>query len=417
MNDRFNNPVIKITGIILLLVASLIGGIYYFITSNKIPQTEIPFTEIQPVVIREYGLPIDSFQVVRGKIKPGQSISELLQALNVSAKLIDKVVNSSDTVFDFRKIKTGRKYTAYNSKDSIHKLQYFVYEHTPAEYIIFNFNDTLVKKQEKEIITKELTASVLIKSSLWNAMEDNDINIGIAVQLSEIYAWTIDFFDLKENDSFKVIYEEKFVDTISMGVTRIIAASFNNRGKDYSAIPFEQNNVLEFYDQNGNSLKKAFLKAPLKFARITSKFTNARFHPVLKRYTTHFGIDYAAPVGTPIHTIGNGKIISAGANGGAGNMIKIKHSNSYETTYMHLSKIEKGIVSGKNVSQGDIIGYVGSTGLSTGPHLDFRIFRNGSPIDPLKMISPPAEPIKKSNKAAFDILKKRLIKQLDKLKT
>lgn len=416
MNDRFNNPFFKITGIILLLSASVIGGIYYFITSGKDKPTEIPFTEIQPVIIREYGLPIDSFRIVRGKIKSGQSISELLQIFNVSAKIIDKVVTSSDTVFDFRKTKSGKKYTAFQSKDSTHQLQYLVYEHTPAEFIILNFNDTIVKRQEKEIITKELTAAVIITSSLWNAMENNDINIGVAIQLSEIYAWSIDFFDLKENDYFKVIYEEQFVDTISMGVSKILSVCFNHRGKDYYAIPFEQNNVIEFFDQEGNSLKKAFLKAPLKFARITSKFTNARFHPVLKRYTTHYGVDYAAPVGTPIHTIGNGKIISAGNAGGAGNMIRIKHSNSYESSYMHLSKIVNGIVAGKNVSQGEVIGFVGSTGLSTGPHLDFRIFRNGKPIDPLKMISPPAEPISKSNKTAFEILKKRLLKQLNKLK-
>ncbi|HBX50561.1 MAG: hypothetical protein A2275_15705 [Bacteroidetes bacterium RIFOXYA12_FULL_35_11] len=413
----FEKASYKIAGIILLLIITAGIGVYYYLNSLKEPEQEIPFTEPEPVIVKEYGLPVDSFSIVRGKIKQGQNFSLLLQDFKVTGTLIEKIVRCADTILDLRKIKAGKKYTAFCANDSTNKLLYFVYEHSPAEYVMFNLNDTInVIKEQKEIITKEISASATIQSSLWKTMQDNDINVEVAILMSDIYAWTIDFFEIHKNDKFKVIYEEHFVDTISLGVAKIIGTCFTHNGKDYYAFPFEQNDKIEYFDENGKNLRKAFLKAPLKFFRITSKFSNARLHPVLKVYRPHHGVDYAAPVGTPVHTIGIGKVISMGYQGGAGNMVKIKHSNNYVTTYMHLSGYAKGIKVGNSVSQGQVIGYVGSTGLSTGPHLDFRVHINGRAVNPLKMESPPAEPVNNADKAQFENMKNKIIKQLNRIK-
>jgi murein DD-endopeptidase MepM/ murein hydrolase activator NlpD len=227
----------------------------------------------------------------------------------------------------------------------------------------------------------------------------------VALELSEMYAWTVDFFGLQTGDNFTVVYDEMYVDTVSVGIGKIYAASFNHVGKELLAIPFVQDNVEAFFDADGNSLRRAFLKAPLRYSRISSRFSGSRLHPILKIRRPHYGVDYAAPVGTPVYAIGDGRIIMAGYQKGAGRIVKVRHNGVYTSTYMHLSGFGKGVSNGKYVAQGELIGYVGSSGLSTGPHLDFRVSRNGSPIDPLKMESPPVDPVKPENKDAFESIR------------
>jgi murein DD-endopeptidase MepM/ murein hydrolase activator NlpD len=221
-------------------------------------------------------------------------------------------------------------------------------------------------------------------------MMSKKYNPVLANELSEIYAWSIDFFGLQPADSFSVIYDELYVDSVSIGLGRIHAAYFRSSGTDFYAIPFVQDSVESYYDLEGNSLRKAFLKAPLRFSRISSRYSHSRVHPVLKIRRPHHGVDYAAPTGTPVQAIGDGKIIEAkrGYNNGGGNYIKIRHNSIYTTAYLHLSGFAPGIATGTYVRQGDVIGYVGSTGLATGPHLDFRFYKNGSPVDPLKVEAP-----------------------------
>lgn len=216
------------------------------------------------------------------------------------------------------------------------------------------------------------------------------------------FGWTIDFFGLQKQDEFRVIYEQEFVDGKALDNFHILAASFRASDSTYYAIPFVQDGEELYYNERGNSLEGAFLKAPLDFYRISSRFTNSRYHPVLKRYRAHHGVDYAAPAGTPVYAIGSGKVIAKAyqANGG-GNYVKIKHNGTYTTTYMHLSRFAKGLKVGSTVKQKEIIGYVGSTGLSTGPHLDFRVYENGRPINPLTIKSQPKKPISEANRAAF----------------
>jgi murein DD-endopeptidase MepM/ murein hydrolase activator NlpD len=284
-----------------------------------------------------------------------------------------------------------------------------------TDYIVINLADTVeITTGEKPTIVEKKMACGEIQTNLWDAMVENHINPMMSIELSEIYAWSIDFFGLKKGDNFYVIYEERFLDTVSVGIEHIEAALFNHQDKDFYAIYFVQNERGSYFDEKGGSLRRAFLKAPLKFRRISSRYTNRRYHPVLKIYRPHHGVDYAAAEGTPVHSVGDGVVLKKGyQKNGAGNYIKIKHNSVYMTQYAHLSRFAKGLKTGDHVKQGQLIGYVGHTGLATGPHLDFRFFKNGHPVDPLKVDAPPVEPIKKINKKEFDKIKKYFMKQLN----
>lgn len=388
------------------------------INSTKSESENIASHEVvdeEPINL-EYGIPIDSFKVESGKIRKNQNLSHLLLKNGVSAKTIDKISKLSN-VFDVRRMRSGNLYKMFLTKDSLPQLSYFVYEHTRTEYVVIDLVDSVqISVNQKATAVVKKMAEGTIESNLWDAMVDNHINPMMSIELSEIYAWSIDFFDLKKGDQFYVIYEERFLDdTISVGIERIHAALFNHQNKDFYAIYFVQDERASFFDDEGNSLRREFLKAPLKFNRISSRFSKSRYHPVLKIYRPHSGIDYAAPAGTPVYSVGDGKIVKKGyQKRGAGYFIKIKHNSVYTTQYAHLQRFAKGIKNGDHVKQGQLIGYVGSTGYSTGPHLDFRFFKNGEAVDPLKVDAPPVEPIKKLNKAEFDKLKAEFVKQLNK---
>lgn len=357
-------------------------------------------------VLTKYGISYDSLNVLEGTIKRNQNLSEILHPYDISFQTLGRLSNVSRPVFDIRKIRRGNPYTLFYSKNNSKTARYFVYEHTPVEYFVFDLTDSLrVIRKEKEIKSEQKTASGIISVSLWNTINEKGLNPVLVNDLSEIFAWSIDFFGLQKGDSFKIIYEEQYVDSTSIGISKIYAAWFNHMGEDFYAIPFIQNNRESFYDTEGNSLKKAFLKAPLRFSRISSGFSNSRLHPILKIRRPHHGVDYAAPIGTPVQAIGDGKIIKIGYYGGAGRMVKIRHNSVYTTAYLHLSRYGKGIKSGKYVKQGDIIGYVGSTGLSTGPHLDFRFYKQGHPINPLKVKAPPVEPVSEENREDYEKIK------------
>ncbi len=366
---------------------------------------------VEPEIKREFGIAVDSFEIVTGRIKRNQRLGEILNDYSINTRQINDLVNVSKDIFDVRKIRFGNNYNLYLEKDSAKTLKHFVYQHTPLEYFIIDFQDSVrVRKGIVPTDTVQKTGVGVVNISLWETIKENKMNPNIALKLEDIYAWTVDFFGLQKGDSFKVVYDEIYVhDTISVGVGNVHAAFFRHAGKDLYAIPFEQDGEVAFYDQDGKSLKKAFLKAPLNFTRISSGYSHARFHPILKRYRPHHGIDYAAPIGTPVRTIGDGKVIKAQYSGGAGKMVKIQHNSSYASAYLHLNGYGKNIKAGAYVKQGDIIGYVGSTGLSTGPHLDFRLYRNGYAINPLTYEAPPVEPVKKENLARFDSVKNEII--------
>jgi murein DD-endopeptidase MepM/ murein hydrolase activator NlpD len=353
-----------------------------------------------------YGIPSDSFDLITGHIKRNGFLSEILLKHGVSMQEIDQVLKNSKSVFDVRKIRSGNNYILFCDRDSLAKAKYFVYEHDPTTCFVFSFNDSLnITPFRKEIKSEIKYSSGTIETSLWDAMVNGGLNKSLVSDLSNIFAWTVDFFGLQKGDNFKVIYEEFFIDGKSLGTGKIYGAQFNRTGSTITAIPFIQDGKESFFDFDGNSLRKAFLKAPLEFARITSHFSSARMHPILRIVRPHYGVDYAAPIGTPVKAIGDGRVTACTNEGGSGRMVRIQHNSVYATGYMHLSRFGEGIAPGKLVKQGDIIGYVGSSGLSTGPHLDFRFYMNGSPVDPLKVDAPPVEPVSEENKGRFEKIK------------
>jgi murein DD-endopeptidase MepM/ murein hydrolase activator NlpD len=281
-----------------------------------------------------------------------------------------------------------------------------VYEKDALNYVrIFYTADSVwAENGVKPVEYRMKFVSGTITSSLWEAMKESDANPMLAVELSEIFAWTVDFFGIQQGDMYKVAYEESYVDSQSVGIHRIIGAWLYHGQTEFWAIPFEQDGVRSFFDEEGNSLRKAFLKAPLRFSRISSGFSHSRYHPVLKIRRPHHGVDYAAPSGTPVLSVGDGVITKVGyQRNGGGNYVKIKHNSVYSTTYMHLKGFGKGVKAGMRVKQGDVIGYVGATGLATGPHLDFRFYKNGSAVNPLRVEAPPVEPVHEENLPAYHI--------------
>lgn len=359
--------------------------------------------EVQEMVY-EYGIPADRYRVQYGIVQPRQNLGSILGEHGVSTGTVHHLGEKARGVFDVRRIRSGQAYALFFSKhDSLAPPRFFVYEEDPKSYIVFDLRgDLAVSRGQNPAEWRTQTVKGQVESSLWVAMQRCEASPQLAIVLSHIFGWTIDFFGLQKQDEFRVIYEQEFVDGKALDNFHILAASFRASDSTYYAIPFVQDGEELYYNERGNSLEGAFLKAPLDFYRISSRFTNSRYHPVLKRYRAHHGVDYAAPAGTPVYAIGSGKVIAKAyqANGG-GNYVKIKHNGTYTTTYMHLSRFAKGLKVGSTVKQKEIIGYVGSTGLSTGPHLDFRVYENGRPINPLTIKSQPKKPISEANRTAF----------------
>ena len=362
-----------------------------------------------------YGLKADSFHIEESTVMRNQNLSDILIDRGVSAQSVDQLAKNSVSVFDVRKMRAGNRYTMFYSTDANRRPLYLAYENNNVDYYLYALTGSLTVSAGKHVVTsKRQTASGVITSSLWNAMKESNISPLLAVQLSDIYAWTIDFFAIQKGDKFTVIFDEDFVNGESIGIGKIYSASFNQGGTEFYAIRFTQEDGDSFFDQKGNSLRKSFLKAPLKFSHISSRFSNNRMHPVLRIVRPHHGVDYAAATGTPVYTIGDGVVIQKSYQpAGGGNYVKIKHNSVYTTSYMHLSKYAAGLRAGLHVRQGEVIGYVGATGLASGPHLDFRVYMDGTPIDPLTVKSPPAEPVKPANLAKFNMLRDSVVQLLN----
>lgn len=368
-------------------------------------------TEIKPQELF-MGIDIENLDIEHGVIPNGKTLSDILSTYRVNGATIHQLAECSKSTFDVRKIRSGNNYHVLLTRDSIPTLAHFIYEINQTEYLTCSFTDSIcVKKEQKELTRVKRKVSGEIESSLWNSVVAQNVPFELALELSNIYAWNIDFFSLQKGDKYDVVYTEVRCDSNFVRIDSIECAIFNHCGTDFHAIPFTQNGRRDFFDYEGKSLRKAFLKAPLSYSRISSHFTHKRFHPVLKYYRPHHGVDYAAPTGTPVHTIGDGKVIFKGYTKGGGHTVKIQHNSTYTTCYMHLSKYGK-ISVGSIVKQGEVIGYVGSTGLSTGPHLDFRVYQNGSPINPLKMKSPPVEPVNPELIDSFNCVRDSVLKIL-----
>ncbi|MBP3420180.1 MAG: peptidoglycan DD-metalloendopeptidase family protein [Marinifilaceae bacterium] len=370
----------------------------------------------------KYGIPIDDYDIVYGTVERNQTLSTILTHHGLTNNQVNKVVQAAKGVFNVRSMRIGQAYACLRCVDTTlvePKMEYFVYEDNDEGYVIFDLRSDSAYSATRGYYPVEWHTNKVagrVESSLWNAMKRTGADPQLAVDMSQIFGWSIDFFGLQKDDEFRVVYDQKFVEGDPLNTFSIRAARFTSNGKTVNAIPFMQDGEILYFDETGNSLEGAFLKAPLDYYRITSRFTNSRFHPVLKRYRAHHGVDYAAPTGTPVYAIGSGKVIEKGyQKNGGGNYIKIRHNSTYTTVYMHLSKFAKGLHVGQQVAQKEVIGYVGSTGLSTGPHLDFRVYENGKPINPLTIKSQPKAPVKPENRADFDALRDSVMLMLDRL--
>jgi len=366
--------------------------------------------------IYEYGILVDSFNVIKGQIERNQTLGQLLSDYKVKNEIINKLPIYTSGKFDLRQVVVGNDYKAFTTQDSSNRLIYLVYEKSAKDFVVFNFKDSLtIQNAQKEVTVVRKLSEATIKTSLWETISNLNLNPNLALDMSDIFAWTVDFFGLYKGDSFKVLYDEQYIDNKSIGIGTIYAAWFVHHGEKFYAYRYSQDSTASYWDEKGNSLRKSFLKAPLHFSRISSRFSGSRFHPVLKIYRPHTGVDYAAPEGTPVMAIGDGTIIEKGYNAAAGNYLKIRHNSVYTTGYIHLSGFGKGIATGVRVKQGQVIGFVGHTGLATGPHLDLRFWMNGSPIDPLKVKAPPVEPIKQEKLEGYLSFIKGMAMKLDSI--
>jgi len=378
--------------------------------SNSIEEVKLEFSEPK----YEYGILLDSLKAIKEVVKKRQTFGEILYSYHIDHQIIADIVSKSKGIFDFRRLNAGKEYTVICTNDTIEKAKYFIYQENHTSYIVVDLTSGVdVYRGEKEIITKVVLSKGKIESSLSESVDQLGVSPRVSIKLAEIYAWTIDFFKIQQGDEFKVYYENNYIDGNYIGIGRILAAEFiHKKQKFYSFYYKEHDNFGEYFDENGRTLRKAFLKAPLDFYRISSRFSRNRKHPVTGQWKGHFGTDYAAPKGTPIMTTANGTVVLAGYTRNNGNFVKVRHNETYSTQYLHMSKIKPGIRKGAYVKQGETIGYVGSTGLATGPHVCYRFWKNGKQVDPYRQKLPPGKPIKKENKEDYLNVKDSLMRIL-----
>jgi murein DD-endopeptidase MepM/ murein hydrolase activator NlpD len=406
---------VAVLGAGLLLVATCIG------------RRTVVVDESEPLTM--YDIAYEKYELVEGTVERDETIGKIFDRFGIGPGGVYRIeqVATRDGI-EIAKIKVGQPYVAMLESDTLSvdsiarpRLAHFAYEISQTDYFVVSLpgvktvdgdDSIVVRKGSKPIRVERRQASATIESSMWNAIAGNGLPLALAVELEEIFGWSVDFFGIQKGDSFEVIYDQRYIDTVQMnGVGRIWCAVFHHGGKQLYAIPFKQDDRIAYWDENGNSLKKQFLRAPLNYSRISSRFSNARRHPITRIVRPHHAVDYAAPSGTPVRAVADGVVTRRYWERGGGNTVWIKHARGYETGYLHLQR-PGNFGPGTRVSQGQTIGYVGSTGQSTGPHLDYRIRVNGRPIDPLKIPQEPGQPIKTANRDAFSVVRAKIMGEL-----
>jgi|AntRauTorckE6833_2_1112554.scaffolds.fasta_scaffold00159_2 murein DD-endopeptidase MepM/ murein hydrolase activator NlpD len=409
-------------GIGIIALVTIISSmlVLNFTGSETTPEFKISSENVveikEDVQLDPYGFNIINSKVEEGRVKRNESLYLILEGMNVSPQVIYEINKNSSGVFQSNRIKPGQRYIVYKEKgtDEPHRL---VLHSNALEYVVFDWKDEIkVTTGQKEVETRIAEASGVITSSLYETLLAQDTNTLLANSLSEIFAWQIDFFRLYPGDNFKVVYEKRYVDGNPFGIGRILAAEFENKNEEFDAFYYETEDRAGYYDSEGNGVQKALLKAPFKFSqRISSGFSHSRFHPVTKQRVPHYGVDYAAPQGTPVLSVGDGEVIESQYRGASGNIVKIRHNGTYTTAYLHLNGFASGIRKGVRVKQGQVIGYVGKTGRVTGVHLDYRIYKNGQPVNPLTVKLPPSKAIGEEIKEDFMKHVKKLEQQLSQM--
>jgi murein DD-endopeptidase MepM/ murein hydrolase activator NlpD len=367
---------------------------------------------IQPTV-RLFGMVVNDLNVSQDVVKRNQRFPDLFNGYSISNELLAKLNSLPRKVFDFRRIAAGRRYTLISDNDSLKTVQALVYEPNAIDYVIFHLKDSLfVEECERTVQTVERNIAGEIQSTLSETIEQLGISHELTNKFVDIFAWQVDFQHLQKGDKFKLIYEENLVEDRPIGVGRILGIYFEHFGSPLYAFPFDQGDGIDYFDDQGKSLRKALLKYPIEFTSISSRYNLNRFHPVMKVYRPHLGTDFAAPTGTPIRSVGDGVVEEARYTSGNGNYVKIRHNGTYQTAYLHMSRIGSGMAPGVRVRQGQTIGFVGSTGLASGPHVCYRFWRNGVQVDALRVELPPSQPVKKEYLDQFEKTKIALISRL-----
>lgn len=391
-----------------------------FIISCKNVNSAETAISVKEKIVERFGYTLNDFYVLKGTIKSGDSFGSILEKNNLFYPQIYNIVQKAKQVYDVRKINIGKPYTILFSKDSLRTPELFIYQPNLIDYVLVSLTDSLwAEKKSKAVKLLEFKAQGIITSSLSETMEEKKLSPLLSNELSEIYAWTIDFFRLENGDNFKIIYSGKYVeDSIYVGLNRIHSAYFEHRGKPFYAIEFETDSkrgIFEYFDENGKNLRRAFLRSPLQFSRISSRYNLKRKIAYYGRVRPHLGTDFAAPVGTSIRSTASGTVVKASYTRGNGRYVTVKHNATYSTQYLHMKK--RGVKVGQFVKQGDYIGSVGMTGNTSGPHVCYRFWKNGKQVDPLRQKLPEAKPISKVLKEKYLTYMEPIKKQLDSIKS
>ena len=392
----------------------------FLISCSKAEKKEVQ-KKVEEKIITEFGYTLNNYNVKKSKVKNGDSFGSILERNNLYYPQIYNIVQKVKKVYDIRKINIGKPYTILSSKDSLNTPQVFIYQPNKIDYVVVSLTDSLwAEKKSKAVKIKEFEAEGIITSSLSETMEKQKLSPLLSNELSEIYAWTIDFFRLEKGDNFKIIYSAKYIDdSIYVGLNRIHSAFFEHRGKPFYAIEFEtdpKRGIVEYFDESGKNLRRAFLRSPVQFSRVSSRYNlKRRIAYYGYRIRPHKGTDFAAAVGTPIRATASGTVTKSSYTRSNGNYVKIKHNGTYSTQYLHMDK--RGVKVGQFVKQGDYIGTVGMTGNTSGPHVCYRFWKNGRQVDPLKQKLPEAKPISKELKERYMVHMDPIKKQLDAIKS
>lgn len=384
-------------------------------TEKKI-ETKIAAPKIKRV---DFGFNYADFNVLHDTVKKGDSFGSIIQGQNIGNKQVYDIVEQVKESFNVRSIRYNKPYTILRSKNKTNKLQVFIYQPDALTYYVVDFRDSLATayKKVKPVTLKRKIIGGVLKSSLSETLGNNSVEAALANRITKVFSWSIDFFKLKKGDRYGLIFTERFINGKTYdGVEELEAAFFEYKGKIIYAFPFEKDTLsgkIEYYDDEGKTLKNFFLKTPIKFSRITSRFTMNRFHPVQHTWKAHKGTDYAAPTGTPISTTASGVVEATGYTAGNGNFVKVKHNGTYSTQYLHMSRIL--VRRGQRVTQGQTIGLVGSTGLASGPHVCYRFWKNGIQVDALRLNLPTGESLTGNDKNRFEKQMEPLKRELDSI--
>ncbi len=409
----------KLLGLLLLVTVAVIVIVTYFQFAEK-EQNSIPTPIVSDVSIEEipepdylFGFSLDEFQVVQGSIKRNQTFADLVAPYNVNLQDIYTIDKISNQVHSVRRLVPRKDYAIFYKEDSVKRAAYFVYEPDDTEFIVYQLVDSLaVFRRQREVEIVEKTMAGVITQSLDHSIRQEGGSAALVNAVADLFGWQMDMRTLRKGDWFKVIYEDRVVNGNSIGIGNVIGAEFNHINNSYMAYGFDDGNGIGFYDETGESMQKAFLRYPVEYSRISSRYNPRRFHPVLKRTRPHLGTDYAAPKGTPIKAAGDGIITERGFKRGNGNYVYIKHNGTYTTGYLHMSRFGK-FRKGQRVKKGEVIGYVGKTGLASGYHLCFRFWKRGKQVDFLREKLPAEEPLPEEQLLRFEAVMNLTNKKLN----